>query len=44
MVGPEGGRNLEIALPGRDRLSRPAEDEIEIDVEPRLASVPRNRA
>src|SRR5258705_3644132 len=38
VIWPESGRDLQIVFPGRQRLPRPAEDEIEIDVEPRFAS------
>src|SRR5437867_3328500 len=36
MVGREPDSDLQVALPGRDRLTRPAEDQIEIDVESSL--------
>ena len=38
VVGPERDRRFEIALPVSHGLPRPAKDEVEIDVEPRVAS------
>src|SRR5439155_9311267 len=38
VVGAESRGDAEVALPARDRLARPAEDEIEVDIEARGAS------